>query len=57
MVQYLRKVVIECCEDERKEWGSMPAHIYIVLTQESIWTNIVDIKRTKYRCSPNRLCL
>ena len=46
VVRYLRKVVIEECMDELKEWGSMPAHIYIV-----------DIKRTKYRCSPNRLCL
>ena len=57
VVRYLRKVVIEVCRDERKEWRSMPAHIYIVLIQESIWTNIDCVKRTKYRCSLNRLCL
>ena len=45
-VRYLRKIVIECCGGERKDWRSMPAHIYIVLIQESIWTNVVCVKRT-----------
>ena len=53
-VRYLSKVVIECCGGERKEWGSMSGHIYIALIQESIWTNIVCVKRTIYRCSPKK---
>ena len=32
----------------------MSAYIYIVLIQESVWTNIVCVKRTMYRCSPNK---
>ena len=46
VIRYLRKVVIECCGGERKDWRSMLAHIYIVLNQESVWTNRVCVKRT-----------
>ena len=53
-IRYLKKVVIECCGGERKEWRSMSAHIYIVLIQESVWVNTVCVKRTIYRCSPNK---